>query len=167
MTGDDGDPAAPPRRGRRLAVDVGSVRIGVAACDPDGMLATPVETVPRVGDGRDLARIADLVAEYDAVEVIVGLPTTLRGDHGPAARTATAFAEQLRRRVGSVPVTLHDERLTTALAGRALRAGGRSSRQQRSIIDQAAAVEILQSWLDRHLRRPTAVALDEPGTSPR
>ena len=160
MTGPDGEPLATPIRGRRLAVDVGSVRIGVAACDPDGMLATPVETVPRVGDGRDLARIADLVSEYDAVEVIVGLPTTLRGDHGPAAQTATAFADALARRVGDVPVTLHDERMTTALASRSLRAGGRSSKQQRAIIDQAAAVEILQSWLDRHLRRPTSA---DPG----
>ncbi|MEH3155348.1 MAG: Holliday junction resolvase RuvX [Gordonia paraffinivorans] len=164
MTVADGEPSPTLRRGRRLAVDVGSVRIGVAACDPDGMLATPVETVPRVRDGRDLARIAALVAEYDAVEVIVGLPTTLRGDHGPAAQTATSFADELRRRIGDVPVTLHDERMTTALAGRALRAGGRSSKQQRAIIDQAAAVEILQSWLDRHLRRPVA---GDPGVSDR
>ena len=162
MTVPDGETSRTPVRGRRLAVDVGSVRIGVAACDPDGMLATPVETVPRVGDGRDLARIADLVIEYDAVEVIVGLPTTLRGDHGPAATAATAFAEALGRRVGDVPVTLHDERMTTALASRSLRAGGRSSRQQRAIIDQAAAVEILQSWLDRHLRRPV---VDDRGVS--
>ncbi|MCP2195338.1 putative holliday junction resolvase [Williamsia deligens] len=141
-------------RGRRLAVDVGSVRIGVATCDPDGMLATPVETVPRVGDGRDLRRLADLVTEYDAVEVIVGLPRNLRGEHGPAAQAVTAFADSLRTRVDPVPVTMHDERMTTAVAGRALRAGGRTSRQQRAIIDQAAAVEILQSWLDQHLRRP-------------
>ncbi|GAA1903366.1 Holliday junction resolvase RuvX [Williamsia serinedens] len=164
MTVADGEPSPARPRGRRLAVDVGSVRIGVAACDPDGMLATPVETVPRVGDGRDLARIAALVDEYDAVEVIVGLPTTLRGDHGPAAQTATSFAEALRRRVGDVPVTLHDERMTTALASRSLRAGGRSSKQQRAIIDQAAAVEILQSWLDRHLRRPV---VGDPGAADR
>lgn len=156
MTVADGDRVATHPRGRRLAVDVGSVRIGVAACDPDGMLATPVETVPRSRDGADLVRLARLVTEYDAVEVIVGLPTTLRGDHGPAAQTATAFADALRRRVAPVPVTVHDERLTTALASRALRAGGRSAKKQRAVIDQAAAVEILQSWLDRNLRGPGA-----------
>src|SRR5207237_1341382 len=86
----------------RLAVDVGSVRIGVASCDPDGMLATPVETVARSRDGRDIGRIAALVDEYEAIEVIIGLPTTLRGEHGAAADAATAFGNRL---AGRVPTT--------------------------------------------------------------
>ncbi|KQR98691.1 Holliday junction resolvase [Williamsia sp. Leaf354] len=135
-------------RGRRIAVDVGSVRIGVASCDPDGMLATPIETVARSKDASDIDRITDIVAEYEAVEVVVGMPTTLRGEHGAAAQAATAFADRLATRIAPVPITFHDERLTTAAATQMLRASGRSAKQQRSVIDQAAAVAILQSWLD-------------------
>ncbi len=140
-------------RGRRLAVDVGSVRIGVASCDPDGMLATPVETVARTSDGRDLTRIAELVAEYEAVEVIVGLPTTLRGEHGAAADAATGFGARISRRIDPVPVVFHDERLTTVAATAMLRASGRSTRSHKAVIDQAAAVAILQSWLDLRTRQ--------------
>lgn len=140
-------------RGRRLAVDVGSVRIGVASCDPDGMLATPVETVARASDGRDLTRIAELVIEYEAVEVIVGLPTTLRGEHGAAADAATDFGARIAKRVDPVPVVFHDERLTTVAATAMLRASGRSTRSHKAVIDQAAAVAILQSWLDQRARR--------------
>ncbi|GAA1464040.1 Holliday junction resolvase RuvX [Williamsia maris] len=140
-------------RGRRLAVDVGSVRIGVASCDPDGMLATPVETVARSSDGRDLTRIAELVAEYEAIEVIVGLPTTLRGEHGAAADAATGFGARIARRIDPVPVVFHDERLTTVAATAMLRASGRSTRSHKAVIDQAAAVAILQSWLDQRARQ--------------
>lgn len=151
-------PDTDPGRGRRIAVDVGSVRIGVAASDPDGILATPVETVPRAkpnarGGGRgapgsDISRIAEIVREYEAVEVIVGLPRTLRGEKGSAATIATAFAEQLRAAVSPVPIRLSDERLTTVSAARALRDSGVRARGQRQVIDQAAAVSILQGWLD-------------------
>ncbi|MGQ4597812.1 Holliday junction resolvase RuvX [Nocardia sp. R6R-6] len=147
-------PATDPGRGRRIGVDVGSVRIGVAACDPDGILATPVETVPRAKQRQrtcaapDIARIAEIVREYEAVEVIVGLPRTLRGEKGAAATLATAFAEQLRAAVAPVPVRLSDERLTTVSAARALRDSGVRARGQRQVIDQAAAVSILQGWLD-------------------
>ncbi|MFD6256532.1 Holliday junction resolvase RuvX [Nocardia sp. NPDC060256] len=148
-------PDSDPGRGRRIAVDVGSVRIGVASSDPDGVLATPVETVPRakpnkrsVGPAPDIARIAEIVREYEAVEVIVGLPRTLRGEKGTAATIATAFAEQLRVAVSPVPIRLSDERLTTVSAARALRDSGVRARGQRQVIDQAAAVSILQGWLD-------------------
>ncbi|MBT0567999.1 Holliday junction resolvase RuvX [Williamsia sp. CHRR-6] len=150
--------APPPERGRRIAVDVGSVRIGVASCDPDGVLATPLETVARTADGRDADRIAALVDEYEAVEVIVGLPTTLRGEHGRAADAVEAFVAVLAPRIDPVPITLHDERLTTTVATQMLRAGGRSAKKQRAVIDQAAAVAILQSWLDLRATRRAASA---------
>ncbi|MEU5840581.1 Holliday junction resolvase RuvX [Rhodococcus sp. NPDC047139] len=141
-----------PGRGRRIAVDVGSVRIGVASSDPDGILATPVETVPRAKDRGprtpDIERIVQIVREYEAVEVIVGLPQTLRGEPGKAAKLASDFARRLRRVLPDVPVRLADERFTTVTAARALRESGVSARGARPVIDQAAAVAILQGWLD-------------------
>lgn len=134
------------RRGARVAVDVGKVRIGVAACDPDGVLATPVETVRR-GHG-DVARIAHLVAERRAIEVIVGLPLTLSGTEGQAAADARAYATLLAGHVAPCPVRLVDERMTTASATKAMRATGVSARRGRSAVDQAAAVVILQGALD-------------------
>nr|WP_246023987.1 Holliday junction resolvase RuvX [Nocardia yunnanensis] len=137
-----------------MGIDVGSVRIGVASSDPDGLLATPVETVPRakkVAPGMlapDLARIAEIVREYEAVEVIVGLPRTLRGESGSSAKLAATFAGRLRSLIAPVPVRLSDERLTTVSAARALRDSGVRARGQRQVIDQAAAVSILQGWLD-------------------
>ncbi len=141
-----------PGRGRRIGIDVGSVRIGVAASDPDGILATPVETVARAkksgAQPTDLIRIAEIVREYEAVEVIVGLPRTLRGENGSSAKIAVGFAKRLRRMIPGVPIRLSDERLTTVSAARALRDSGVRARGQRQVIDQAAAVSILQGWLD-------------------
>jgi putative Holliday junction resolvase len=135
-------------RGRWLGVDVGAVRVGVAICDPDGVLATPLATVRRDADGgSDLRAIAGLVAEHDAVGVIVGLPRTLAGREGPAAEAARAFADALAG-VLDVPVELSDERLTTVLATQQLRERGVKGRKQRAVVDQAAAVAILQGWLD-------------------
>jgi putative Holliday junction resolvase len=125
------------------------VRIGVAVSDPDGILATPVETVRRDRSGRHLRRLAELVAELEAVEVVVGLPRTLADRTGPSAQDAIALAESLGRRIAPTPVRLADERLTTVSAQRSLRAAGVRAKQQRSVIDQAAAVAILQSWLDQ------------------
>lgn len=135
-------------RGRRIGVDVGSVRIGVAVCDPDGILATPVETVRRSPDGADIARIAALVAEYEAIGVIVGLPKTLRNEHGTAAQVAREFGDHVAASVAPVAVEYYDERLTTVTATTALRASGVSAKSARAVIDQAAAVAILQGWLD-------------------
>ncbi|MCW4353228.1 Holliday junction resolvase RuvX [Hoyosella sp. YIM 151337] len=149
-----------PGRGRRIGIDVGSVRIGVAASDPDGILASPVTTVTRntrdVSDSRDLDAIAAIIEEYSAVEVVVGLPRTLRGERGRAAEAALTFAEQLRDRIQPVPIRLSDERMTTVTAQRDLRAAGKKAKQQRDVIDQVAAVAILQGWLDERARhQPT------------
>lgn len=137
----------------RLGVDVGSVRVGVAACDPSGLIATPVETLRR-GKG-DLDALVRLVAEREAVEVVVGLPTTLAGRHGSAAQAAEEYAEALAARVG-VPVRLVDERLSTVGAARDLRASGVDTRRGRGVIDQAAAVIILQGALDTERGSGTA-----------
>jgi putative holliday junction resolvase len=134
------------RFGTRLAVDVGSARIGVARCDPDGLLASPLATIPR-GPG-DLGSLASLTADEDAIEVIVGLPTGLSGREGAAAAQARAFAEALAARLAPVPVRLVDERFTTVIAHDALRRGGRGSRARRPVVDQAAAALILQGALD-------------------
>jgi putative Holliday junction resolvase len=137
-------------RGRRLGIDVGAVRVGVALSDPDGVLATPVATVARdVARGTDLATIAELVAEHDVVEIVVGLPRTLAGREGPAAEAARAFATALGARV-TVPLVFSDERLTTVVATRQMRESGRKGRRQRAVVDQVAAVAILQGWLDAH-----------------
>src|SRR3954469_23835237 len=109
------------RRGRRLAIDVGDARIGVAACAPDGVLATPVETVP----GRDVPaahrRLRQLVEEYEPIEVLIGLPRSMNGGEGPAAAKVRAFAQEVARGVVPVPVRLVDERMTTVTAAQGLR----------------------------------------------
>jgi putative Holliday junction resolvase len=134
------------REGVRLGVDVGSVRIGVARCDPGGILATPLETVSR-GKG-DLDRLAALAAEYEAVEVVVGLPTSLSGREGPAAEAAREFAVRLAGRLPADAVRLYDERLTTVTAEGGLRAGGVRGKARRKVVDQAAAAVLLQAALD-------------------
>jgi putative holliday junction resolvase len=135
------------RRGARLAVDVGSVRIGVAKSDPDGVLASPLTIVHR-GAG-DLAAIARLSAEHEAIEVVVGLPLHLSGQHGSSAADARAFAAQLATLVAPTPVRLVDERFTTVLADAALRRAGRAGRKRRAVVDQAAAALLLQGALDQ------------------
>jgi putative Holliday junction resolvase len=125
-------------------VDVGTVRVGVAASDPHRILASPVETVPAPGH----ARVAELARQREAVLIVVGLPTSLSG------RSASASADMARDWVAAfaplvdVPVELVDERLTTVTATAALRASGRSAKKSRSVIDQAAAVALLQGVLD-------------------
>jgi putative Holliday junction resolvase len=137
------------RPGRRLGVDVGSVRVGVALSDPAGLLATPLITLARdERDGTDLRRLAELVAEHEVVEVVVGLPRTLAGVEGPAARGARGYAAALAGVLAAaVPVVFSDERLSTVVATRSLRERGVRGRRQRAVVDQAAAVEILQGWL--------------------
>ncbi|WP_115684534.1 Holliday junction resolvase RuvX [Corynebacterium senegalense] len=144
-----------PGQGRRLGIDVGTVRIGVAVSDRDARMAMPVETVKRVTgfkdrDGADIERLLHLVEEYGAVEVVVGLPRDLQGNGSVSVKHAKEIAFRIRRRSG-VAVRLADERLTTVVATQALRSAGVSEKAGRRVIDQAAAVEILQSWLDgRH-----------------
>jgi putative Holliday junction resolvase len=131
-------------KGVRIGVDVGSVRVGVAASDADGILATPVATVARA---ESLETVAALAIERDAVEVVVGHPRHLSGASGASAKDAEAWAAALRERV-PVPVRLVDERLTTVSATRTLAERGVRGKAQRAVIDQAAAVAILQSALD-------------------
>ena len=150
-----------PGRGRRLGVDVGTVRIGVATSDPDGILATPVETVRRDRSDKHVRRLAQLVSELEAVEVVVGLPRTLADRSGSSARDAVEVADQLARRIAPTPVRLSDERLTTVSAQRSLRDAGIRAKGQRAMIDQAAAVGILQNWLDQ--RRVALAAHGEVG----
>jgi len=130
-------------------VDVGSVRVGVALSDPGPILATPLVTLPRDADSdSDLAQLSRLVSDHEVVEVIVGLPRTLADRHGSAAEIAARYAAGLAERIAPVPVRLADERLTTVSASRMLSQRGVKGRKQRAVVDQAAAVEILQGWLD-------------------
>jgi putative Holliday junction resolvase len=139
----------PFRPGVRLAVDLGSVRIGVARSDPGGVLATPLTVLAAGPDARAaLAALARLVAGVGAVEVIVGLPTSLSGREGAAAAKARAFAAELAGRLAPVPVRLVDERFTTTEAHGALRRGGKDSRARRQVVDAAAAAVLLQAALD-------------------
>nr|WP_228255298.1 Holliday junction resolvase RuvX [Ornithinimicrobium avium] len=143
-----------------LGVDVGEVRVGVAACDPDGMLAHPVATLARDQEGEEeLSSLAELVRERDAVAVVVGLPRSLSGEEGLAARRARDYADSLQRRL-DVPVRLWDERLTTVDAHRNLHRSGVRGRDQRAVVDQVAAVLILQAALDaRRAGRPAGTPL--------
>ena len=139
----------PARTGVRIGVDVGNARVGVAASDPSGTFAHPVETLPRdQRSGADVEAIAALVTARAAVEVVVGLPRLLSGQEGTAARIARDYAGQLAAWVTPVPVRLVDERLTTVAAHKRLHDSGVPGRGQRSVVDQAAAVLILQSALD-------------------
>ena len=138
-----------PRSAVWIAVDVGTVRVGVARSDPSGILASPVATLQRDPDGRDLDELAGLIRDAGAVGVVVGLPTTLAGREGKSAQMARNYGAQLAERVAPIPVQHLDERLTTVSAERKLhRSGVHGSRAMRGIIDQAAAVELLQHWLD-------------------
>jgi putative holliday junction resolvase len=134
------------RRGVRLAVDVGSVRDGVARSDPDGILASPLAVV-RSGPA-ELDELAKLAVSVDAIEVIVGLPTSLSGREGSSAAAARSFAADLAGRLAPIPVRLVDERFTTAQAHGALRRTGKDSRARRGIVDAAAAAVLLQAALD-------------------
>jgi putative holliday junction resolvase len=145
----------PPRRtpssrptGRVMGVDVGTVRVGLALSDPTGTLASPLETLKRAKDGSDLDRLVSLVMEHEVTEVVVGEPVHLSGASGASAADAGAYAQALADRIPDVPVQLIDERLSTVTAASHLREGGIDSRKQRSVIDQAAAVVILQQFLD-------------------
>ena len=137
------------RKGVRLGVDVGTVRVGVAMSDPHGVLATPVTTLARSATGgTDLAALAALVEEHEVVEVVVGLPKTLRGSDGPAVTAARAYGSALAAKIAPVPVVYVDERLTTVSADRQLSEAGVRGKARRKVIDQVAAIRILQNRLD-------------------
>ena len=141
------------RTGTRLGIDVGKVRVGVARSDPHGMIATPVETVPR--SAKSITTILAFATEYDAVELVVGLPIALSGRDTPSTADAREFAQQLADS-SELTVRLVDERMTTMSAQSALRASGRTAKNSRSVVDQVAAVIILQHALDfeRSAARP-------------
>lgn len=130
----------------RIGVDPGDARVGVSRCDPTGYLATPVETVKR-GQG-DLRRVERIVRDEEAVEVVVGLPRNLQGKETPSTAKAREFAEKLAAKIAPVPVRLVDERLTTVTAESMLREQGRKGQKRREVVDQVAAVVILQHALD-------------------
>jgi putative Holliday junction resolvase len=137
--------------GRAVALDLGARRIGVAYSDSGRTLASPWGTVPRSGDAdRDRDALVAVVREVEAVVVVVGLPLSLSGGHGPAALAALDEVAALRSVLVPLGVTVEtaDERFTTVEAQRSLTASGRSAKASRSVIDSAAAMVLLQSWLD-------------------
>ncbi len=156
------------RQGVRLGIDVGRARIGVARCDAGALLAVPVETVQRADDGDDdMRRVLELADEFGAIELVVGHPLSLSGAPTASTDDAVAFAQRLAAR--GVPVRLVDERLSTVSAQQALRAAGRSSRTQRPVVDQVAAVIILQHAIDSERAsgmEPGRMLTTDEGSSP-
>jgi putative holliday junction resolvase len=156
------------RGGVRLGIDVGRARIGVARCDAGALLAVPVETVPRAVEGdADVRRVLELAEEFGAIELVVGHPLSLSGSPTPSTDDAVAFAGRLA--AAGRAVRLVDERLSTVSAQQALRASGRSSRSQRPIVDQVAAVIILQHAIDTERAtgiEPGRLLTTEEGSSP-
>ena len=136
-----------------LGIDLGSVRIGLALSDDLGWMAYPWQTLSR--SPRSIEEIVRLATEKKITTIVVGLPRNLNGTYGPAAENCRAFAQELQKQI-EAKVVLWDERFTTAMATRQLQEAGRNQKQQRSIIDQAAAQQILQDWMD-------ARALSESG----
>ena len=136
-----------PEAGRVLGLDLGDARIGVAVSDPERKVAVPLGTV-QTGAPQDLKAIRKLVADNDVTVVVVGHPISMSGNAGPRARQAEEFAGALRSFLG-IPVELHDERLSTVEADRALREAGASGKERRRAVDRSAAAIILQGWLDR------------------
>jgi putative holliday junction resolvase len=139
--------------GRVLGVDLGSRRIGVAVTDSGRKVATGIAVLSRGADRpADHRALADLLAEYDAVGLVVGVPVSLSGGLGPAARAVLDEVAEMRAEIG-VEVDTVDERFTTVTATRALDASGRSRRRQRPVVDRTAAAELLQTWVDRRAVR--------------
>ena len=134
---------------RVLAVDLGERRIGLALSDPSGTLASPLRTIEVTGDpARDRLAVVSAAREAEAQVIVVGLPRSLSGREGPAARRARTEASALAEVAGEIRVELHDERFTTRDADRALAAAGKRGRERRARVDAAAAAIILQSYLD-------------------
>jgi putative holliday junction resolvase len=136
---------------RVVGFDLGARRIGVAVSDGTGTLASPRGTIERSGDaGADRGALASMVQEVGATRVVVGLPLSMNGRRGPAARAAQAEADELAAVLApqGIAVETFDERLTTVSAARSLREAGRDGRAQRTRIDQSAAAVLLQAWLD-------------------
>ncbi|WP_449372956.1 Holliday junction resolvase RuvX [Arthrobacter psychrolactophilus] len=149
-------------QGVKLGVDVGMVRVGLAVCDPDGILATPVKTLSRdLKKNSDVKVVVKEAAARGAVQIFVGLPRTLKGEEKASAEMARSYADVLVSFLANaeldVPVFLIDERLTTVSAHQALHQAGMSSRDHRKVVDQVAAVEILQHAIDMQKARNATV----------
>ncbi|MDZ7372543.1 MAG: Holliday junction resolvase RuvX [candidate division KSB1 bacterium] len=142
-----GKPTPDDGRRRYLGIDYGTRRIGVAISDPLGLLAHPLTTLEGGSETSRLERLVEIIRQLDVQAVIVGMPLTMRGEEGKEAERARAFAARLAERI-AVPIRAWDERLTTVTAQRKLRSAGRRPSRNRPIVDQIAAVEILQSYLD-------------------
>ncbi len=140
-----------PARGALIGLDLGTKTIGVATSDPDRRLATPVETIARKTFSADAKRLLALAAERKAIGFVLGLPVNMDGSEGPRAQSARAFARNLAK-LTEVPIALWDERLSTAAVERALIAADASRARRKAVIDQHAAVYILQGALDRLAR---------------
>jgi putative Holliday junction resolvase len=147
-------------RGRHMGLDVGDRRIGVALSDETATLASALTTLTRSGGRKDAARVADLARQHEVAAVVVGLPLNMDGTRGPQAEKVLGFVEGLRRRLGPVPVVTRDERLTTVEAEERLRAAGMGWKERKGVVDQVAAVVILQEYLDD---RPPASAAAKAG----
>jgi putative holliday junction resolvase len=138
--------------GRVLAVDVGTRRLGIAVSDPTGTVASPLATVPRRTPAEDAKALAALAGEHAATTVVVGLPVTLAGREGPAAKAVRAWLDELAALLPELDLQLTDERLSTVAAERALVGGGVRRRARREVVDQVAASVFLQTWLDARRR---------------
>jgi len=152
-----------PRRGALIGLDLGSKTIGVATSDPDRRIATAVETVSRKKFAADAARLLAVASERNAAGFVLGLPVNMDGSEGPRAQSTRAFARNLAR-LTDLPIALWDERLSTAAAERALIAADVSHARRARVIDQHAAVFILQGALDRLARCTVASDLNPPAT---
>lgn len=149
-------------RGRIIALDVGDKRIGVAACDPSGIVVRPAGVVQAEPRERALAEIQRIVRDEEAVTIVVGLPLTLRGEEGPQAKRVLDFVESLKG-VLTIPFVLRDERYTSVEAQRIIDdRGGKRKKQRRGEVDEIAATLILQDYLNElQMQRPTPSPLDE------
>lgn len=146
---------------KALGIDYGKARIGLAASDDLGMLAHPVETVPAADRDASIARIAEVVDKRGILDVVVGLPLHMNGDEGLAVEGVRKYVKHLKKQL---PETIRyhevDERLSTSMAMDKLHAAGRTARNAKGIIDQAAAVEILQQWLDQRVDQETMIPFE-------
>ncbi|MCD4557400.1 Holliday junction resolvase RuvX [Schaalia sp. lx-100] len=152
------------RRGTRLGVDVGTVRIGLARTDPEAIMTFPLETLHRADDGSEFERLISLVEEYDVMEIIVGLPRHLAGGEGISAKGARRYARRIKKSLPHIRVAFVDERLTSHQAHQRLRAAGRCERSHREIVDQVAAQIILEHALEieRMSGNPPGDVLESP-----
>ena len=137
--------------GRLIGLDIGDVRIGVAVSDPLGIVATPKAVITRTSDAADAEAVAEAVREANAVTIVAGLPLNQHGEVGPQAEKALAFIEMLKETI-EIPIETIDERFTTAIAHHALAQGNVKSKKRKGKVDQVAAQQILQTFLDRRGR---------------